>query len=165
MRWLNPKRDSLESKSKALDKKLAMIRSEIRQLKLSLGDESEGEVISTRERNSSLFTNRPNGHYPHARQAGSARSAPFRKNGNFKNRNRLEKDDDANWQTWIRKIKRGFSKLDPDEARFVNYFAAGSFEGMRPLRYERRVFRNRIIFLSLCFLLFLLTVITLLWPS
>ena len=36
--------------------------------------------------------------------------------------------------------------------KLVNYLAAGSIKGLRPLRYERRVARNRVIVLTIFFL-------------
>jgi hypothetical protein len=35
----------------------------------------------------------------------------------------------------------------------VNYLAAGSIQGLRPLRYEKRVARNRFIVLAVILLL------------
>jgi hypothetical protein len=43
---------------------------------------------------------------------------------------------------------------DPANPKLVNYLAVGSIQGLRPLRYEKRVARNRFIFWSA--LLFLL---------
>ena len=38
--------------------------------------------------------------------------------------------------------------------KLINYLAAGSIQGLRPLRYEKRVARNRLIVLSvICFVL------------
>ena len=31
------------------------------------------------------------------------------------------------------------------QSKFVNYLAAGSIQGIRPLRYERRIARNRFL--------------------
>ena len=39
--------------------------------------------------------------------------------------------------------------------KLVTFLAAGSIQGLRPLRYEKRVARNRFIFLSAIFLLVL----------
>jgi hypothetical protein len=37
----------------------------------------------------------------------------------------------------------------------VNYLAAGSIQGLRPLRYEKRVARNRFLFLVVVLVLVL----------
>jgi hypothetical protein len=34
----------------------------------------------------------------------------------------------------------------------VNYLAAGSIQGLRPMRYEKRVARNRVLFIALVLL-------------
>jgi hypothetical protein len=47
------------------------------------------------------------------------------------------------WQRW-RNHFRGPAAANP---RLVNYLAAGSIQGLRPLRYEKRVARNRFLLL------------------
>ena len=58
----------------------------------------------------------------------------------------------AAWQRW----KNHFSGPPTSNPKLVNYLAAGSVQGLRPLRYEKRVARNR-------FLLFLGILIAVLW--
>jgi hypothetical protein len=48
---------------------------------------------------------------------------------------------------------RGQTTTNP---KLISYLAAGSIKGLRPLRYEKRIARNRFIFLSLVFVLILL---------
>ena len=48
---------------------------------------------------------------------------------------------------------RGPSTTNP---KLVNYLAAGSIQGLRPLRYEKRVARNRFLFLAILIALALL---------
>jgi hypothetical protein len=45
---------------------------------------------------------------------------------------------------------RGSSTANP---KLVSYLAAGSIKGLRPLRYEKRIARNRFIFLTIFFFL------------
>ncbi len=49
------------------------------------------------------------------------------------------------WRRWTNNF-RGPATSNP---RLVNYLAAGSIQGLRPLRYEKRVARNRFIVLVL----------------
>ena len=58
----------------------------------------------------------------------------------------------ALWQ----RIKNHFSGPSTSNPKLVNYLAAGSVQGLRPLRYEKRVARNR-------FLLFLGVLVAVLW--
>jgi cell division protein FtsB len=44
----------------------------------------------------------------------------------------------------------------PSNPKLVSYLAAGSIQGLRPLRYERRVARNRFLVLALLLVLVLL---------
>lgn len=52
-------------------------------------------------------------------------------------------------------IKRWFGHFrapPPKNSVLVNYLAAGSIQGLRPMRYEKRVARNRFIILTIVFL-------------
>lgn len=57
----------------------------------------------------------------------------------------------AGWQ----RFKNAFKPPPASNPKLVNYLAAGSIQGLRPLRYERRVARNRFIFLAGALLLVL----------
>lgn len=52
---------------------------------------------------------------------------------------------------------RGTPTANP---KLVSYLAAGSIKGLRPLRYEKRIARNRFIFLSIFFVLVLLGIVS-----
>jgi hypothetical protein len=56
---------------------------------------------------------------------------------------------------WER-VKKQFRGAPVANPKLVNYLAAGSIQGLRPLRYEKRVARNRFILLALVFVLVLL---------
>ena len=58
----------------------------------------------------------------------------------------------AAWQ----RLKTHFSGPSTSNPKLVNYLAAGSVQGLRPLRYEKRIQRNR-------FLLFLAGLVLALW--
>jgi hypothetical protein len=55
----------------------------------------------------------------------------------------------------FRKVKKYFTGEPASNPRLVSYLAAGSIKGLRPLRYEKRIARNRFIFLSIFFVLIL----------
>ena len=59
--------------------------------------------------------------------------------------------------TWQRLLNY-FRAPPPANPKLLNYLAAGSIQGLRPLRYEKRVARYRLIFLCVC-LLFVLWII------
>lgn len=56
------------------------------------------------------------------------------------------------WRRW----QQTFRKNPASQSKFVNYLAAGSIQGIRPLRYERRIARNRfvVMFIGLLVILF-----------
>lgn len=57
----------------------------------------------------------------------------------------------AVWNKWVAHF-RGPTANNP---KLINYLAAGSIQGLRPLRYEKRVARNRFLFLFLFFFIVL----------
>jgi hypothetical protein len=67
----------------------------------------------------------------------------------------------AVFRRWHRNL-RGTPTANP---KLVSYLAAGSIKGLRPLRYEKRIARNRFIFLSLFFALILWGIIAAIFKS
>ena len=58
----------------------------------------------------------------------------------------------------IHRLRRQFSRPEVGNPRLVTYLAAGGVHGLRPLRYEKRVARNRFIALVIILLVILLGV-------
>jgi hypothetical protein len=58
------------------------------------------------------------------------------------------------------RIRNHFRRPTTSNPRLVTYLAAGGVQGLRPLRYEKRVARNRVIALAIFFLIILLWVIS-----
>ena len=56
---------------------------------------------------------------------------------------------------FLRRVKGFFQGPQASNPRLVNYLAAGGVQGLRPMRYEKRVARNRFIALTVGFLLLL----------
>jgi hypothetical protein len=65
---------------------------------------------------------------------------------------------------WNR-IRNHFRRPTTSNPRLVCYLAAGGVQGLRPLRYEKRVQRNRVIALAGVFFLFLLGILLLYWKN
>jgi hypothetical protein len=59
----------------------------------------------------------------------------------------------------LQKIRDQFRRPTTSNPRLVNYLAAGGVHGLRPLRYEKRVARNRLVLLSGFLFLILLGII------
>jgi hypothetical protein len=49
------------------------------------------------------------------------------------------------------RVRKQFAGPAPVNPKLVNYLAAGNVQGLRPLRYEKRVARNRFLALSVVF--------------
>lgn len=56
----------------------------------------------------------------------------------------------------LKKVRDFFQGPPATNPRLISYLAAGGVQGLRPMRYEKRVARNRFIALSTLFLLLLL---------
>ena len=54
-----------------------------------------------------------------------------------------------------RRLQLHFRGPAASNPRLINYLAAGSIQGLRPLRYEKRVARNRVLALTLILLVVL----------
>ncbi len=59
----------------------------------------------------------------------------------------------------LQRFKDQFRRPTTSNPRLVNYLAAGGVHGLRPLRYEKRVARNRLVVLSAVLFLLLLGII------
>lgn len=55
----------------------------------------------------------------------------------------------------LRRFKNHFHSPTASNPKLINYLAAGNIQGLRPLRYEKRVARNRFIALTILFVLVL----------
>ncbi len=63
---------------------------------------------------------------------------------------------------WLDKLKLHFRGPATSNPKLVNYLAAGSIQGLRPLRYEKRIARNRFIVLAVVLILALWGILALL---
>ena len=60
----------------------------------------------------------------------------------------------------LRRVREHFRGPSTSNPKLVSYLAAGGIQGLRPLRYEKRVARNRFIaFVAILFLLLLGTLV------
>ena len=67
-------------------------------------------------------------------------------------------------QLW-RRLRNCFRRTPSPQSKFVDYLAAGSIQGIRPLRYERRIARNRFLALFVLLLVILFGILVLLQNS
>ena len=62
-----------------------------------------------------------------------------------------------------RRFRNNFRGPATSNPKLVNYLAAGSIQGLRPLRYEKRVARNRFIVLFGILILLLWGIVAIVW--
>ncbi len=63
----------------------------------------------------------------------------------------------------LRRIRNHFRGPSTNNPKLVHYLAAGGVQGLRPLRYEKRVARNRFIFFVGILFLVLLGILAVFW--
>ena len=63
---------------------------------------------------------------------------------------------------WWRRLCRSRRRKRTAHSKLVDYLAAGSLQGIRPLRYERRIARNRFLLFFVFLFLILVGILTLL---
>lgn len=69
------------------------------------------------------------------------------------------------WSQWWRRLKGQFVDPPPANEKLVNYLAAGGIQGFRPLRFERRIARNRIVFICIVLGLLLWGLLVIFWHT
>src|SRR5581483_11395728 len=61
--------------------------------------------------------------------------------------------------SWWERLRRQFQGPPAPNPKLVNYLAAGSIQGLRPLRFEKRVARRRFIALAIVLAIVLLGIL------
>jgi len=144
------KPDPISQRERQLKDRIAALQGEIQQLNTKLEeDQAQPKVRSTA--------------LPHSQSTVTKTSLSaepaFEELGRFHEQRQARAESTASHynELGVRKydlmttLGRWFSHLKgstPPNSRLVDYLAAGSIHGLRPLRYEKRVARNR--FLVLC---------------
>ena len=159
MGWLKKKSDPLTERARALNAEIAALEAEIHKLdaKLQQGDAPRlrstalphGPVVTRTDAPNSVP---PASHEPIFEDVDRNRlKARLEPGGTPDHYNELgvRKYDLAALLARWRNHFRGPSTTNP---KLVSYLAAGGIQGLRPLRYEKRVARNR--FIALVILLF-----------
>jgi len=166
MAWLKRKPDPISDRARTLNDEIARLESQIKELNSQLqSDQPQPRLRSTTlPQGSSVGYPAP---APAAPSAPKADEPIFEEVGQdlLKPRNDaattpehynelgVRKYDLAALLRRLRQHFRGPSTTNP---KLVSYLAAGGIQGLRPLRYEKRVARNRFIFFVIILFLALL---------
>ncbi|HYE31994.1 MAG TPA: hypothetical protein VEH27_11230 [Methylomirabilota bacterium] len=135
------KKDPLEERSKSLSLELARVRSEIEAIKTG-----QPRVRSTARPGKALRT--PIFEAPSSGQETALHAEPAPEVFNELGMKKF------NLAHAFGRLQAQFRGPDTSNPKLVSYLAAGSIRGLKPLRYEKRVARNR--FIALCIVLLLL---------
>jgi hypothetical protein len=131
MSWFRQESDPFSNRSRSLDRQLKTVKEEIEQLSLTLTADASHDASHDA---SSIPTD-----------------APRRQGVNHGLRRSSLLDLTRGLYSKLAFANRG--RVSKENSKLVNYLSVGSFEGVRPLRYERRIARNRILFFAACALI------------
>lgn len=185
MAWLKKKPDPLTERARALNAEIAALEAEIRKLDVKLQQDSAAPRLrSTALPEGHVVTHIPAPPAPTAAPALPPKPAPMSKPAprslsdpvfedvdrqRLKARVEISATPEHYNELGVRKydlpallarIRHHFRGPSTTNPKLVNYLAAGGVQGLRPLRYEKRVARNRFIVLVIVLFLVLLGLIS-----
>jgi hypothetical protein len=157
--------DPISDRARALNEQIASLESEIKKLDTQLQHTTTPRLRSTA--------------LPHGATIARTReqSAPLPKPAHepvFEEVKPLRADDETatpdqfnelgvrkyDLPALLNRLRRQFSRPESGNPRLVTYLAAGGVHGLRPLRYEKRVARNRFILLVIALFVVLLGILS-----
>jgi hypothetical protein len=167
MAWFKKKSDPLSERARALNSQISSIEAEIRRLDAQL---QRGEVIAHDPPTAPSRASSPRepAGTPPAAPPHPARRASHEPVFEDMAPHPLENRSDAtttpehynelgvrkyDLPALLRQLRNHFRGPSTTNPKLVSYLAAGGIQGLRPLRYEKRVARNR--FIALVIILFL----------
>ncbi len=183
MGWFSKKTDPIQSRAHALDAEIATLESKIRKLNAQIEKTAQAVSAPTKPR---LRTNAQPAEtdIPH-RASQTPPTAPASAISPTKSAIEVDLppisiapasvEIPAHYNSHgvrkfdllgaLQRFRKSLTGPEPSNPKLVTYLAAGNIHGLRPLRYEQRVARNR--FIVLCFVLLgiLFAIFKLLIPS
>ena len=171
MAWLKKRPDPISDRARALNQEIAGLEAQIKQLDARLQrDDTHPRLRSTALPRGGTV-NYPPSDGAHAPPAASAAEEPIFEEVD---RDQLKPRTEAastpehynelgvrkyDLPALLRRIRNHFRGPSTTNPKLVSYLAAGGIQGLRPLRYEKRVARNRFIALAIVLLLLLLLIV------
>ncbi|MGV3774907.1 MAG: hypothetical protein ACO1QB_18560 [Verrucomicrobiales bacterium] len=154
MAWFKKKDDPISVRSRELNAKLAALQSEIKQLDAKVHHRvGNPRVRSTALPHGPILTPPPS---PPTHEPIFESAEPARDSLNQEIESTAAHYNDMGVRKYdllaaFRRIQKHFRGPPASNPKLISYLAAGSIKGLRPLRYEKRIARNRFIFLSIFF--------------
>ena len=148
MGFLRKKHDPISERARALNEQIQALESQIQQLSTEAASPAPKFRSSTSPRGVVVAAlpkpePAPQEHFERIDHTPLQSAAPPPGREHYNELGVRKYDLVAGWQ----RFKNVFKTPPPSNPKLVNYLAAGSIQGLRPLRYEKRVARNRFIFL------------------
>lgn len=178
MAWFKKKPDPLSDRARALNDEIASLEAQIKQLDTQLQEAPPPAKLrsTARPRGESIQRGAES---PASSSAGNTKpeTSPPQEpifeevdQDRLKSRGEIATPEHYNelgvrkydLPALLRRIRNHFRGPSTTNPKLVHYLAAGGVQGLRPLRYEKRVARNRFIFFVVV-LFFLLLGIILVW--
>ena len=166
MAWFRKKPDPISDRARVLNDEIAKLESQIQQLDAQLQrDHSQPRLRSTALPHSGTVSHPPS--TPATPPAPAAQEPIFEEVGQDLLKARREAATTPehynelglrkyDLPALVRRVRSHFRGPSTSNPKLVSYLAAGGIQGLRPLRYEKRVARNRFIaFVALLFLILL----------
>ena len=151
------KRDPISEKAQALNEQIRALESQIKHLSAEAAQPQPRFRSTTGPRGFSISAPAkrepapPREHFEPVDHTPLQSPAPQMTREHYNELGVRKYDLVAAWQ----RAKNIFKTPPASNPKLVNYLAAGSIQGLRPLRYEKRVARNRFIFFVAVLLLML----------
>jgi hypothetical protein len=164
MAWFRKKPDPISDRARALNDEIARLESQIR----VLGGELQRDQTLPRLRSTALPHSSTISHgIPAPPPAPPAQEPIFEDLGQHVLEARSEPNTTPDHYNelgvrkydlpaLLRRLREHFRGPSTTNPKLVSYLAAGGIQGLRPLRYEKRVARNRFIFFVIFLVLILL---------
>ncbi len=171
MGFFKKKVDPISDRAKALSEEIAALEAKIQRLDTQRQQNPSRKVSGLRS------TALPDGRTISHSEKSSALSAPAPASGPAEpifeevDQNRLKSSGETtstpehynelgvrkyDLPALLRRVRKQFSGPSATNPKLVNYLAAGGIQGLRPMRYEKRVARNRFLFFVAILLVILL---------
>jgi len=175
MGWFKKKADPLSERARALGAEIAALEAQIKKLNSRLDTQpaAHPRLRSTAVPHGPTLVN-PSSAPPPAAPAAPPREPVFEdmaQNPQEKQPETANTPEHYNelgvrkydlLAAW-RRIRNHFRGPPSPHPQLVNYLAAGSLQGLRPLRYEKRVARNRFLVFVIVLFLAMLGILKVLW--
>jgi hypothetical protein len=175
MAWFSKKADPISDRSRALSAEIEALEVQIRELDSQVQRKQESPDTRGNQENPRLrSTALPHGGAPHRVPESTGPRRGEEPIFEDVDQNRLKARGEAalapehfnelgvrkyDLPALLQRIRNHFRGPSTTNPKLVNYLAAGGIQGLRPLRYEKRVARNRFVALVLFLFIILLGII------